>query len=143
MDAAPNGTVWISLFWADSIFIPNVIQKTTSYEFGVITWTQNNGWDSYSRISFNTNHYIQNDIAVDGLGNVYVMGNCYSTLQVDGSAIRSFSNTYRTCIAMWNSSSSSWDDAFGSNSYYNTMYSSSITGTVSYTHLTLPTICSV
>ena len=128
MDAAPNGTVWISLFWANSLFVPNVIQKTTSYEYGVISWTQNNGWDTYSRINFNTNHYIQNDIAVDGLGNVYVMGNCYSTLQVDGSTIRSFSSTYRTCIAMWNASSSSWDNGFGSNGYTSTLYSSSITG---------------
>ncbi len=128
MDVAPNGTAWISLFWGNTLFIPNVAQKSVSWEYGVISWTQNNGWETYSKINFGINHYIQNDIAVDGLGNVYVMGECYSSLYVDNSLVKSFSSTYRTCVAMWNASSSSWDNAFGSNGYSSTIRSSSISG---------------
>ncbi len=118
MDTAPNGTVWISLFWSNSLLIPNVIQKSTSWEYGVISWTQNNGWETYSKINFQNDYYVQNDIAVDGLGNVYALGACYGSITVDSTLVRSLSSTWRTCIAMWNASSSDWDEVFASNGQY-------------------------
>lgn len=129
MDVAPNGTVWISLFWTDRLHIPNVIQRVSGNDFGVISWNQNNGWDSYTRLTFekSSGYKFTNDIAVDGFGSVYALGTCNGYLYADSNLISSASGR-RTCIAKWNVTTSDWDTQYSSSGYYNGPYPNAISG---------------
>jgi hypothetical protein len=129
MDVAPNGTVWISLFWSDYLEIPNVIQKVSGNDFGVISWKQYVGWQSYTRLTFekSSGYKFTNDIAVDGLGSVYALGTCSGYLYADSTYISTQSG-WRTCIAKWNVSTSDWDTQYSSNGYYNGPQASAISG---------------
>ena len=127
MDVSPNGTVWVSFFWADHMEVPNIVQKTSGSGFGVVTWTSANGWETYNQINFRHDYYVANDITVDGLGNVYVLGACSSNLYVDSTQI-STSSGIRTCVAYWDATSSSWDHEFSSNGRYQGPIADSIQG---------------
>jgi hypothetical protein len=129
MDVAPNGTVWISLFWSDYLEIPNVIQKVSGNDFGVISWKQYVGWQSYTRLTFDksSSYRFTNDIAVDGFGSVYAVGTCNGYLYADSTLIDTRSG-WRTCVAKWNVSTSDWDTQYISAGYNSVPVPSGISG---------------
>ena len=117
MTAAPNGTVWVVVYWRGFLHVPGVVSITSGWGVHVLSWVPGSGWASADRLNgYQYSYHVPFDIVTDGNGDLWVLGECYSTVTIAGNSF-SGSSQHQVCVAQ--RSSSGWIGVARSYSQYN------------------------